>query len=540
MRTRLLSMVLLTVVMFSSCDREDDVPGTGNDSILVSNDAESLSKRFSKDKTGVVGITSEAAVNARINAEEIPAGSLPLELIAKVEAPTYDGNILQATHVDIDGDYAYVTYNTKGAKYLGAIDIFDISDVHNPVIKSQAIFTDADLNAVDFVEGQLYIAAAVDVDADYGVDGPANLVTVSTSNGSFTSDFRFSSVEGYVSTDVAHTDANVVSVSGTDGMVTLFDKANSSVVSQLAFPDLRSVAYGGGKLFVLDGEEGVNSLDPVSLTKGYSISLGTDYSGAKRTMDVHGENLVVSEGANGAGIYRLEDGAEQNRIQIPIVADGLVTEEIVTNAVTTNEKHLFMANGSAGVSAAAFGAEISTLGVLDLFGSSNYVRANDEYLFVASGLQGLQIVKINLAEDIVDNVCTDLPSYTGSTWMNINSGQPQGYSGSVVADGLNVNDEFTFCGSLSVKGWANVNSGGTFNMRGSMVVGQFGQDTGLQINNTMTIEGSLVIYGNLTLNSGAKLEFLGENSSVTVYGNVYKNSGHSITGDYIDTEGKLK
>lgn len=479
MKNRLLIMVLVAVVVFSSCNREDGVPGTGNDAILLNSDAESLSKRFSKDKTGVVGITSETAANARINAEEIPAGSLPLELIAQVAAPTHDGNVLQATHVDIDGNYAYVTYNTKGPKYLGAIDIFDISDVHNPVIKSQAIFTDADLNAVDFVEGKLYIAAAVDVDADYGVDGPANLIMVNTANGNFTSDFTFSSVEGYVSTDVAHTDGHVVMVSGTEGAVSLFDKANATMVGQAAFPDLRSVTYGGGKLFVLDGEEGVNSLDPVSMTKGFTISLGEDYSGAKRTMDVHGETLVVSEGANGAGIYDLSNGAEQIKIQIPVVSGGLVEEEIVTNAVTTNEKHLFMANGSAGVSAVALGEAVETLGVLDLFGSSNYVRANDDYLFVASGLEGLQILKINLADDIVDDVCTDLPAYKGSTWMNINSGEPQGYSGSVVADGLNVNDDFTFCGSLSVKGWANINSGGTFNMRGSMVVGQYGQDTGL-------------------------------------------------------------
>ncbi|QDH78147.1 hypothetical protein FKX85_03475 [Echinicola soli] len=538
MKNNLLSMVLLAIVVFSSCNREDDVPGTGNDAILLSSDAESLSKRFSKNNTGVVGITSEAAANARINAEEIPAGSLPLELIAKVEAPTHDGDVLQATHVDIDGDYAYVTYNTIGAKYLGAIDIFDISDVHNPVIKSQAIFTDADLNAVDFVEGRLYIAAAVDVDADYGVDGPANLITVSTSNGAFTSDFQFSSVEGYVSTDVAHTDANIVNVSGTEGMVTLFDKSNSLVVAQAAFADLRSVTYGGGKLFVLDGEEGVNSLDPVTLAKEFSIALGADYSGAKRTMDVHGETLVVSEGANGAGIYTLSNGSEQSRIEIPVVSTGLVTEEIVTNAVTTNERHLFMANGSAGVSAVALGEDVKTLGVLDLYGSSNYVRANDEYLFVASGLQGLQILKINLADDIIDDVCTDLPAYTGSTWMNINSGEPQAYSGSVVADGLNVNDDFTYCGSLSVKGWANINSGGTFNMRGSMVVGQYGQDTGLQINSTMKIAGSLVIYGNLTLNSGASLEFLGDDSSITVYGNVW-NNGATVTGEFNDTEGKL-
>ncbi|MBD8488461.1 hypothetical protein IFO69_06850 [Echinicola sp. CAU 1574] len=551
MKNKLFGAVLASMALLFSCNPEDNTPQAGNDKILINTDKAVLSARLSQTNTGVVGITSESAANAkraRIGVEEEgEIGNLPLELIAQVEAPTFEGNTLQATHVTINGDYAYVTYNTQGAKYLGAIDIFDISNVLKPVIVSQAIFEEADLNAVDYVEGKLYIAAAVDQYGSYGVDGPANLITVSASNGQFTSDFEFSTVDGYVATDINHTNNNVVMVSGTDGKVTLFDKSNSTIVSQVDFPDLRSVTFGQSavfgidqnKLFVLCGEKGINILNPVSLETEITIPLSPDYSGAKRTMDVHDEALVVSEGANGAGLYSTSNGAELQRVEIPVVSEGLLTEEIVTNAVTTNEKHLFMANGAAGVSAAAFEEDgVETLGVLDLFGSSNFVKANDEYIFVASGLQGLQILKINLAEEINDNVCTDLPAYTGNSWVNINSGEPQGYAGSLVVDGLNVNDDFTFCGSLSVKGWANVNSNGTFNMRGSLVIGQYGQDTGLQINDTMIIEGSLVIYGNLTLNSGAKLEFLGSGSSVTVYGNVW-NNGATITGDYNDTEGKL-
>ncbi|GAB4107703.1 hypothetical protein GCM10028791_01490 [Echinicola sediminis] len=541
MNDKLLYFILVSSVVFFACNREDAVPSNGNNQIVLNTDEASLNTRLSRENTGVVGITSEAtaAIGGRISEEEEVAGNLPLELIAQVEAPVVDGNTLQATHVDIDGDYAYVTYNTIGEQYLGAVDIFDISNVLAPKIVSQAVFKEADLSAVDYVDGKLFIAAAVNVDADYGVEGPANLITVSTANGRFTSDFSFTTLKGYVGTDVNHTDNNIVSTSGVDGALALISRDNSSVVGEQEFADLRSVVFGEGKLFVLDGEQGVSALNPGTLAKEYGIALAPDYSGAKRTMDVHENLLIVSEGASGAGLYAVADGGKVKSISIPVVSDGLVTEEIVTNAVSTNVRHLFMANGSAGVSAVDLENDIASLGVLDLLGSSNFVKANDEYLFVASGLQGLQILRINLADEIDDVVCADLPAYTGNSWMNINSGQPQAYSGSLVLDGLNVNDSFTFCGSLSVKGWSNINSNGVFNMRGSLVIGQYNKDTGLQINDTMTIEGSLVIYGNLTLNSGAKLDFVGEGSSITVYGNVWNNGG-TITGNYTDTEGKLK
>jgi hypothetical protein len=50
----------------------------------------------------------------------------------------------------------------------------------------------------------------------------------------------------------------------------------------------------------------------------------------------------------------------------------------------------------------------------------------------------------------------------------------------------------------------------------------------------------VVIYGDLNLNSGATLEFVGEANSVTIFGRVRKESGVTIKGIFIDTEGKLR
>ena len=125
--------------------------------------------------------------------------------------------------------------------------------------------------------------------------------------------------------------------------------------------------------------------------------------------------------------------------------------------------------------------------------------------------------------------------------MNVNSNEDLKYQGSASLKGVNVNDRLTFCGSLAVSEGLNVNSNGVFTMKGSLAQGNASNRwLSLNVNGTMKIEGSVVIYGNLILNSGAKLEFLGSDSEITIHGTVTKNSGVTITGTYKDTFNKLK
>ena len=62
----------------------------------------------------------------------------------------------------------------------------------------------------------------------------------------------------------------------------------------------------------------------------------------------------------------------------------------------------------------------------------------------------------------------------------------------------------------------------------------------INTNAVLQIEGSVVIWGDLRLNSGAKINFLGSTSYITIYGKVTKGSNVTITGNYVDTENKLK
>ncbi|WP_460538305.1 LVIVD repeat-containing protein, partial [Echinicola sediminis] len=533
-----------------SCNPDEQIESANNENIVINNDETSLSSRLLSDNAGVVGINIGGAAGARLAEDEL-ANNLPMELIAQVEAPVYEGSTLQATHVDINGDYAYVTYNTQGPVFLGAIDIFDISNVLEPKITSQAIFKGADLNSVKYANGKIYIAASVDIDGDFEVEGAANLAVVNTSGGKFTSSFELYSVSGYSATDVTHTGNEIVLTSGTDGSITVFDEDGYEIEASKEFPDLRSVAYGDNKLFVFDGDQGINFLNSNNLTINRTINLDEDISGAKRTMEVRDGELFVAKGKDGASLYNTNSGDESSQFEILVVSEGLNSEEVVTNAVTLNRTHLFMANGAAGVQAISYESDddddeddriqaLKVLGVLDLFGSSNFVKANDEYLFVASGLQGLQILKINLPdEDGSSEIqCEGLPTYSGKSNLNVNSNDNEGYAGSLSVRGANINGIFTFCGSMAVQNQLNINSKGIFNMSGSLAIGQNKRNTVFNLNGTMKIEGHLVIYGNMNMNKNGRLEFLGEDSSITIYGD-FKNNGGTIVGEYDDKLGKM-
>lgn len=536
MKKHLLLGLALVFAFYSCNDTSDPI---NNGPISINSDSEALTARVKMDNAGVIGLIDPTAPAGRI---QETSSDLPLVLVSQVDAPQVGGQTLRATHVDIEGNYAYVSYNMEGDEYLGAVDIFDISNPYSPKITEQATFSDTDISALEYKNGKLYLAAAVDIDQNSDVTAPANLITVSVSGGRFTSDFVYTSLPGFVATDVANTNTNTAVTSGNDGVIGLFDAAQAAGNST-EMEDLRAVAFGSDKLAVLSGTSGVHILDPNSLSEVINIPLTADVSGAKRTLDIDNGNLYVSEGANGAGIYKMTDGSLIKKLAIPIRPNDVAEGEIVTNAVSVDNNLLFMANGAAGISisdVSDLGA-IKEFGVLDLDGSSNFVRNEEEFVFVATGFGGLQILKINKVNtDPTEAVCSGLPVYPGDYWLNVNGGESKAYGGSASIGGLNNNSNFLFCGSLAVLEQFNMNGGSVTEIYGALAFGKMNANTTMHVNSTLKLSGSIVIYGNLNLNSGGKIEFVGTGNSLTVFGTVTQNSGSSITGDFTDTEGKVK
>jgi hypothetical protein len=526
-------LLLLALGFLGACNVDSEDPS----SILINTDSETLSRRISLDGTGVVTLVDPTAPAGRI---QETSSDLPLILISQVPGPEYGGQRLRATHVDIDGNYAYVGYNLEGDKYLGAVEIFDISDAYKPKIVSQAIFTDAEVSSLEYSNGTLYLAMAVDVDGSQDVSSPANLATVAVSGGKFVSSFSFTSIPGYVANDVARTQNATAITSGNPGILGLIDGAGK-IVNQIEIPDLRSVAFGNNRLAVLSGTNGASILNPDNFSTTATISLGQATSESKRTIAISDNQVYIAEGADGAGIYRLDNGNQLAKLPIPINPLDTDPGDVVTNAVSVDKSLLFMANGAAGVSIADVTNTdaIKSYGVLDLDGSSNFVRNEENFVFVATGTGGLQILKINNETNSTPAVCEGLPAYKGDAWLNINSGETKAFSGAAAVSGINNNSKFLLCGSLAVSDQMNLNSGSVTEIYGSFAFGRYNSNT-MNVNGTLKLSGSVVIYGNLTLNSGANLEFVGSGNTLTIYGKVTKNSGVTITGDFTDTEGKLK
>lgn len=524
--------ILLALGFLSACQDNE-----GPESILIRTDSETLSERISLDGTGVISLIDPTAPGGRIMES---SSELPLILISQVPGPEYEGQRLRATHVDIDGDYAYVGYNLEGDRYLGAVEIFNISDAYKPSIVSQAIFTDAEVSSLEYSNGTLFLAMAVDVDGSQDVSSPANLATVAVSEGRFASGFSFTSVPGFVATDVARTANATAITSGRDGILGLVDNAGT-LIKEVTMPDLRSVAFGDNRLAALTGAGKASILNPDNLETIFNIPIAPTTLDSKRTIAINSGRIYIAEGASGAGIYNLDNGAPLAKLPIPINPDDTDPEDVVTNAVSVDNSLLFMANGAAGVSITDVTSteEIKSLGIIDLDGSSNFVRNEENFVFVATGTGGLQILKINKPTNALPAVCEGLPAYTGDAWLNVNGGETKSHSGTASLSGINNNSNFLFCGSLAVAQQFNMNGGSMTQIYGDFVFGQSNNNT-IQLNGTLKLSGHTVIYGNLNMNGGSRLEFEGTGNVITVYGTVTQNSGSTVTGEFEDTEKKFK
>ena len=169
------------------------------------------------------------------------------------------------------------------------------------------------------------------------------------------------------------------------------------------------------------------------------------------------------------------------------------------------------------------------------------MASKDDYIFAASGREGLQIIKLNRPSASLEAECADTPKYSGSNNLNISQGQDLAYSGSKRFKNFDVSGNLLLCGSWTVREAVNINDNASFAMSGSFVVARNNKRRNVTVdeNATLKIEGDLTIYGDLILNDGATLEFLGNDSKVNIFGEVIKNGSVTITGNFEDIREKF-
>lgn len=542
---RKVCLTAVTASLFiASCSDETTVFENPEDNLVSETDQSKLENSVSFERAGVLDIFEDPINSAKRSSvtgkdEEEEAGDYPLSLVAQIEPPTFtNGENLAATHVALDGDYGYVSYNTVGLDYVGAIDVIDISDPTSPRVTSRVYYTNADLNSIAYDNGYIYVAGGVDSEQSVTATANSLVAKIAVSGGRMnTSNISYGFQEGFNATDVRIVNDNVVVTSGQDGFVVVYNKTDLSVLNEAAFSDLRSVAYNGSEMAVLDAAQGVSFLDQ-NLNTTRSIAINSDFGiDAKRTLDFLDDNIIVSEGTKGAGVYNATSGSFVEYLPILTSPENAEPGEIVTNGVAVNENVLLMANGAGGLSLSETNNDNTVgVGVIELTGSINYVATKDDYIFAASGKSGFQIIKLNRPSDSLTERCSDLESYSGSANLNVNSGDDFAYRGSKRFNSMNIGGNLLLCGSWTVKEGININSNGLFEMNGTIVVGRNNSQRNITVNAgaTLRVEGNLTIYGNLTLNEGATIEFIGDDSVVNIFGNVTRGANTTVEGTFRD------
>ncbi|TVQ89870.1 MAG: hypothetical protein EA393_06450 [Bacteroidetes bacterium] len=308
-------------------------------------------------------------------------------LVAEVDAPVVDDQVVQATHVEIVGNWAFVSYNMRGSQHLGAIDIIDITNPANPLIIHTVEFDDKDVNTVGWYDGLVVIAGQNAEGAYYG------FYDMDKDSTGIHSLLSFSAMSMKVSDDLIHV------VSGDTGGLSLIDI--TGVTDYFEFTDARSVAVHDD-IFIL------TSSGIFNLTGGSTaIPSGYLQTGSKADLDITDCHLFAAVNRGGVYILNPNDLSVIQTLSKPIAPEGMDAEDFVSNSVSFNEL-LFIADGGAGIRVAGQSEnEFIEYGYFDFGGplSSNFVKSAGNYVFVATGLGGLKILTF---EEVYDD-CTWTP-----------------------------------------------------------------------------------------------------------------------------------
>lgn len=545
---RLYYLYFSVFFLICSCSDETTIYDEPKDNLRVETNESILENSVVYDKSGVLDILDEATVTGKtsLTAKNEVAGDYPLTLVAQVDVPSFNGGEnLTASHVDVEGNYAYVSYNTVADGYVGGVDIINISDPTNPRVTSRLYYTNADINGIKYDNGYVYLAGGVDSERSVRATANSFVAKIQANNGRLNLDagITYGFQEGFNATDVEVTDNQVIVTSGQEGFVTIYNKSDLTISNEAPFMDLRSVAVKDNSIAVLDAGRGVSILDQ-NLNNVMDIAIDSDFGvNTKRTLDFNGENIVVAESSKGAGVYNASTGSFVEYVPILLSPDNVDGADVVTNAVASNEDVLLMANGGAGLCLSEEQQNQNTdlVGIIELEGSINYVASKGDYIFAASGKEGLQIIKLNRPNESLVSICADLTAYSGSANLDVVVDDNLSYRGAKRFNDFNVSGSLLLCGSWTVRNNVAINENARFEMNGTYVVGRNNRRRNVILNNgsIFRVEGNLTIYGDLVLNDGATIEFIGENSVVNIFGNVTRNGDATVNGTFRDVKNKF-
>ncbi len=422
MRKLAIALICVVALVHVSCS---DVSGPGdqaNGRISITNNAGVLASRVTYSNASIpidsvgVGYPSAPAPFGSASITRSSAASqagLNLSLKAEVAPPSIGGQMLQATSVSIVGNLAVVSYNMVGNPYLGGVDVIDITNRNQPVLRSEALFQNTDVSAVTTSGVNVYLAEAT---GDTGFTAPAvaEVVTLVGNQLVLTGNKR-TGLSSFAATSVAF-GTRVYATSGDSGALFMLNPVTFAVTSSIPMHDARWVAVGGGQVAVVQGTPGklaVYNESNMSLVGSWPFK-GADIAQSKSQAQLVGGKAFIAAGDSGVQVLNPLTGAFLGQVPRPNPDSlGLSPSVVVTNAVAIDQDVMFISNGEAGVylaqgsqafSTSGTGAQTITMRGKLRFGnlqSVNHVAysaggpGNPGILMVAAGLGGVKIVQVN-------------------------------------------------------------------------------------------------------------------------------------------------
>lgn len=414
---RQLCIALATVIGLTACDGLELIPqDEANERLTVTNTPWLLSTRVTRPGATVPIDPNPAGLVS--SAMALNAATVELTLIAEIDPPIVDGQVVQATSITLlAGNKSVVSYNMAGAPRLGGVDHIQNSKKNKPNLTGSVTFNDADINAVTSDGSYIYAAVASD---SGGFPYPAIMERVRLKgNGFVLDDAQRIALTSFAATSTLHVNNVIYVTSGNTGGVFAFDSTDLSLLGEYVLDDARWVAWDetNDRIVVLLGTTGELALFAEGeFPNGSMVPLatidvpGVDVPESKNTVEIVGGKAFVAAGPEGVQVVCLDDGQIVGSVPRPDpVALGLDPSVVVTNSVSVDGDLLFISNGEAGVyvaqAAQSFDESncneplnVSLLGKLqfDDLQSVNHVAYKGDYLFIAAGLGGVKVVRVEV------------------------------------------------------------------------------------------------------------------------------------------------
>jgi hypothetical protein len=409
------------VLLHSSCtdftapaDESDSRTSIVNNPATLAGEVTYYSTPVIVDNTGI-GYPSAPAPSAAFSVMKSAASpaAFSLTLVAEVAPPVVAGQTLQATSVSIVSQRAVVSYNMRGNPYIGAIDVFDLSNNNVPVLKSRATFQNTDMSSVFASGTSLYVAEAT---GDAGFASPAVFEVMQLVGNNLTLlGNRRMALSSFAGTSATATATRAYATSGDNGALFVINPATFTLIDSIHLHDARWVSVAGGKIAVVQGTPGQLAIfnEATLAPMGTWAFTGANIAESKSTVQLVGGKAFIGAGTGGVQILSATTGLVVGSVPRPngaLLTPPLPDSVVVTNAASVDANLLFISNGEAGVYVAqgtqafsATGSEttqtITLLGKLRFANlqSVNHVAYSnqDGYLIIAAGLGGLKLVKVN-------------------------------------------------------------------------------------------------------------------------------------------------